>query len=61
MRFIMTFVWSFALVILANYVAGAIKGRPFVLADSYLPAALLAVFVFLLAAVIPKESTPEYE
>lgn len=60
MRFIMTFVWAFLLVTVVNYLASSIKAVDFVLEAGYVPAVALAILVFVLAAVIPNESTPDY-
>ncbi len=61
MRFIMTFVWSFLLITVLNYLTTSIKDTgEFILEDGFIPAIGIALLVFLLASIIPKESTPDY-
>lgn len=54
MRFIMTLVWSFLLVTLVNYVAGAVANVPF-----QIEAGMLISVVFALLVVIVGETLTE--
>ena len=56
MRFLMTFVWSFLLVSMLNYVSGSIANLPF----DFLPGAIISVIVTIVVILIG-ESFPEGE
>ncbi|WP_342508965.1 YjzD family protein [Sporosarcina sp. FSL K6-2383] len=56
MRYLMTFFWSFALVAMLNYVAGAIANVEF----DFVPGAIMSVIAALLVIFIG-ESLPEGE
>ncbi|WP_232329769.1 DUF2929 family protein [Sporosarcina sp. P37] len=52
----MTFVWSFLLVAMLNYVAGSIGGFEFDFMAGVTVSIVLAVVVLIITAVIPDES-----
>lgn len=56
MHYIMTFVWSFLLVAMLNYVAGSIVGTEFDFMTGVTVSIVLAVVVLIITAVIPDES-----
>ncbi|ARD49106.1 DUF2929 domain-containing protein [Sporosarcina sp. P37] len=56
MHYIMTFVWSFLLVAMLNYVAGSIGGFEFDFMAGVTVSIVLAVVVLIITAVIPDES-----
>ncbi|WP_432354672.1 DUF2929 family protein [Sporosarcina sp. A2] len=61
MKFIMTFVWSFLLVSMLNYVAGAIANVPtFEFTTGIIASLVLSVMIFAIAAIIPDEPVAEH-
>ncbi|ARK22527.1 DUF2929 domain-containing protein [Sporosarcina sp. P26b] len=56
MHYIMTFVWSFLLVAMLNYVAGSIGGTEFDFMAGVTVSIVLAVLVLIITAIIPNES-----
>lgn len=56
MHYIMTFVWSFLLVAMLNYVAGSIAGAPFDFMSGVIISVVLAILVLIISAIIPDES-----
>lgn len=56
MHYIMTFVWSFLLVAMLNYVAGSIVGTEFDFMAGVTVSIVLAVLVLIITAIIPNES-----
>ncbi|MER2088567.1 YjzD family protein [Sporosarcina sp. JAI121] len=56
MRFVMTFIWSFFLISMLNYVSGAIASVPF----DFMPGAIVSVVVALIV-IFMGESFPEGE
>ncbi|WP_369823351.1 DUF2929 family protein [Sporosarcina sp. P17b] len=52
----MTFVWSFLLVAMLNYVAGSIGGTEFDFMAGVTVSIVLAVLVLIITAIIPNES-----
>ncbi|WP_233192577.1 DUF2929 family protein [Sporosarcina sp. P2] len=52
----MTFVWSFLLVAMLNYVAGSIGGNAFDFMAGVTVSIVLAVLVLIITAIIPNES-----
>ena len=54
MRYILTFVWSFCLVTLLNYVVGAIANIPFNLEVGILISVVVAILVILVGESIPE-------
>ncbi|MCM3756480.1 YjzD family protein [Sporosarcina aquimarina] len=61
MKFIMTFVWSFLLVSMLNYVAGSIANVPtFEFTTGIIVSLVLSVMVFAITAIIPDEPVAEH-
>lgn len=56
MHYIMTFVWSFLLVSMLNYVAGSIVGTSFDFMAGVTVSIVLAIIVLIITAIIPDES-----
>ncbi|MDV6376917.1 YjzD family protein [Sporosarcina sp. GW1-11] len=56
MHYIMTFVWSFLLVSMLNYVAGSIGGTEFDFMAGVTVSIVLAIFVLVITAIIPNDS-----
>ncbi|MCZ2258995.1 YjzD family protein [Sporosarcina sp. G11-34] len=54
MRFIITFIWSFCLVSLVNYVVGAIANVPFDLQAGAIISVILSVLVIILGEALPE-------
>ncbi|MBE1555059.1 YjzD family protein [Sporosarcina limicola] len=54
MRYLMTFVWSFLLVTMLNYVAGSIANIPFDFISGAIMSVVLAVFVLIISASLPE-------
>ena len=54
MRFILTFVWSFALVTLLNYVVGAIANVPFNFEAGIIIAVVVGILVILVGESMPE-------
>lgn len=61
MQYIMTFIWSFLLVTMLNYVVSSINDVPFEFGLGVIVSVVLSVLVFIVSAVLPSESTPDYE
>ena len=56
MKYIMTFVWSFLLVSMLNYVAGATANVPtFEFTTGIIVSIVLAIVIFAIDAMIPDE------
>jgi Mg2+/Co2+ transporter CorB len=61
MKYIMTFIVSFLLVTMVNYVAGSIAGiESFDLAGGVIASVVLSVIVLCITAVIPDEQVADY-
>ncbi|MDW0111431.1 DUF2929 family protein [Sporosarcina aquimarina] len=61
MKFIMTFVWSFLLVSMLNYVAGAIANVPtFEFTTGIIVSVVLSLMIFAISAVIGDEPVAEH-
>lgn len=61
MKFIMTFVWSFLLVSMLNYVAGAIANIPtFDFTTGIIVSLVLSIMIFVITAIIPDEPVAEH-
>lgn len=61
MKFIMTFVWSFLLVSMLNYVAGAIANVPtFEFTTGIIVSIVLSLMIFAISAVIGDEPVAEH-
>ena len=54
MRYVLTFVWSFCLVTLLNYVVGAIANIPFNFEVGILISVVVAILVILVGESIPE-------
>ncbi|QUW21666.1 DUF2929 family protein [Sporosarcina sp. Marseille-Q4063] len=54
MRFILTFVWSFALVTLLNYVVGAIANVPFNFEAGIIISVVVGILVILVGESMPE-------
>ena len=54
MRFILTFVWSFALVTLLNYVVGAIANVPFNFEAGIIISVVVAILIILVGESLPE-------
>lgn len=61
MRYIMGLIFSVLLVSMLNYVVSAILGVEFNLMNGIYISLIFAVLVFIIAAIIPSESTPDKE
>ena len=61
MKYIITFFWSFLLVTMLNYVVSSVLGVDFNFMNGVYASLAVSVLVFLIAAVIPNESTPDAE
>ncbi|MET3575654.1 putative PurR-regulated permease PerM [Bhargavaea ullalensis] len=57
----MTFVWSFVLVTMLNYVVSSINDVPFDFALGAIVSVVLSILVFIVSAILPTESTPDYD
>lgn len=55
MRFLVTFIWSFLLVSLLNYVAGAIANVPFNFEAGIYVSVVVAFLIIALGEAIPNE------
>lgn len=60
MQFIMTFVWSFLLITMLNYVAGSIAGVAFEFLPGVVISAIVAVIVIILGEAFPKEPVKDH-
>jgi hypothetical protein len=54
MRYVMTFVWSFLLVAMLNYVVGAIADVPFEFMPGVIVSVILSVLIIILGEAFPK-------
>ena len=61
MKYIITFFWSFLLVTMLNYVVSSVLDVDFNFMNGLYVSLAVSVLVFLIAAVIPNESTPDAE
>lgn len=61
MRYIMGLIFSVLLVSMLNYVVSAILGAEFDFMTGVYVSVIFAVLVFIVAAIIPNESTPDNE
>jgi len=59
MQYIVTFIWSFLLVSMLNYVVSAVIGVPFDFQTGAIISVVFSVLIFVIGAVIPNEPTPE--
>ncbi|MEK4424174.1 YjzD family protein [Solibacillus sp. FSL K6-1523] len=61
MQYIVTFFWSFLLVSMLNYVVSSVLAVDFNFLNGVIISLAFSVLVFVIAAIIPNESTPEFE
>ncbi|MCM3088150.1 Protein of unknown function [Bhargavaea ginsengi] len=61
MQFIMTFVWSFLLITTLNYVVSSVNAVPFDFGLGAIVSVVFAVMLFMMSAVLPEETLPDYE
>lgn len=59
MQYIGTFLWSFLLISLVNYVVSAVQNVPFDFMIGVYISVGFTILIFVMAAVIPNEPTPE--
>ncbi len=59
MQYIVTFIWSFLLVSMLNYVVSSVLGADFDIVTAGVTSAVFTILIFIIGAVIPNESTPE--
>lgn len=59
MQYIATFVWSFLLVSMLNYVVSSVLGVDFNFQVGAILSVVFSVLIFIIGAIIPNESTPE--
>ncbi|MCG7344653.1 YjzD family protein [Sporosarcina sp. ACRSL] len=60
MKYIITFVMSFLLVSMTNYVAGSIAGVSFDLMGGVIASVVLAIVVLGITAILPDEEVADY-
>ena len=61
MKYIITFLWSFLLVTMLNYVVSSVLDVDFNFMNGVYVSLAVSVLVIIIAAVIPNESTPDAE
>ena len=61
MQYIMTFVWSFLLITMLNYVVSSVLNVPFEFMTGVIVSVAFAVLIFILAAIIPSDSVEHAE
>ncbi|WP_040227790.1 YjzD family protein [Bhargavaea cecembensis] len=61
MQYILTFVWSFLLITMLNYVVSSINAVPFDFGLGVIVSLVISVLVFIISAILPDESTPDYD
>lgn len=59
MQYIVTFVWSFLLVSMLNYVVSSVMGAPFDFVAGAIISVAFSILIFVIAAIIPNDSMPE--
>ena len=59
MQYIATFVWSFLLVSMLNYVVSSVLGVPFDFQVGAILSVVFSVLIFIIGAIIPNEPTPD--
>ncbi len=59
MQYIMTFIWSFLLVTMLNYVVSSVLATTFDFVTGAIISVIFAVLVLIVGAIIPNEPTPE--
>lgn len=61
MKYIMTFLWSFLLVSMLNYVVSSVLGAEFNFNNGAFISVIFAVLVFIISAIIPNEANDTVE
>lgn len=59
MQYIGTFLWSFLLISLVNYVVSAVQNVPFDFMIGVYISVAVSILIFVLSAIITDEPTPE--
>ncbi|HWL22598.1 MAG TPA: YjzD family protein [Ureibacillus sp.] len=59
MQYIATFIWSFLLVTMLNYVVSSVLGASFDFVTGVIISLVFSVLVIIMSAIIPNEPTPE--
>ncbi len=59
MQYIVTFVWSFLLVSMLNYVVSSVLGVPFDFKTGAIVSVVFSILIFIIGAIIPNDPTPE--
>ncbi|KXH79773.1 hypothetical protein AU377_09810 [Sporosarcina sp. HYO08] len=60
MQYIMTFVWSFFLITMLNYVVSSINSVPFEFVTGLIVSAIISVVIILLGEALPNEPVKDY-
>ena len=61
MQYIMTFVWSFLLITMLNYVVSSVLNVPFEFMTGVIVSVAFAVLIFIIAAIIPNDPVEHAE
>ena len=61
MQYIMTFVWSFLLITMLNYVVSSVLNVPFEFMTGAIVSVAFAVIIFIIAAILPNDSVEHAE
>ncbi|MGG2053196.1 YjzD family protein [Lysinibacillus pakistanensis] len=59
MQYIITFIWSFILVSMLNYVVSSVLGAPFDFKSGAIVSVVFSILIFIIGAILPNEPTPE--
>lgn len=59
MQYIVTFIWSFLLVSMLNYVVSSVLGVPFDFKTGAIVSVVFSILIFIIGAIIPNDPTPE--
>ncbi|GLC87748.1 YjzD family protein [Lysinibacillus piscis] len=59
MQYIVTFIWSFLLVSMLNYVVSSVLGVDFDFQTGAITSVVFAILIFVIGAIIPNDPTPE--
>lgn len=59
MQYIGTFVWSFLLISLLNYVVSAVQNVPFDFMIGVYISLAVSILIFVISSIIPDEPAPE--
>ena len=59
MRYIVTFIWSFLLVSMLNYVVSSVLGAPFDFKTGAILSVVFSILVFIIGAILPNDPVPE--